>query len=449
MKKIQIILSIVLGLGLLIGLNVLVQKLDFRLDLTKNKRYSLSPQSKKILHHLKHKVTALCFYRPGDNGKEQLESILNLYARESKNFSYEFIDPDRAPALAKEYEIYQSGQVVLLQGKKKEKLLFPDEEKLTNALIRLSEEAKGKFYLVKGHGEISLLGSGRAITKLTSLINDEGLQIKELSLLGLKKIPGDALGVLILGPNKDFLQSELDLLSQYLNHGGRLLIAYGPEETSNITQWIETSFGWKPLNGYILDPLGKLVVGSFGVAIAQSYSYHPITADFNVITVFPTARALEQVKNSQKSPWKTELLLKTGPGAWLETDLASLKQGRAQFDPKTDQKGPLVFAFWGERRLGGAKDKSKLARVLVFGDDDFFTDNYLNLGGNKDLIRNSLNWLREKGELLSISKTKAENVFLFLSPVEKMILSWVPLIIVPVFCLFWAILVAVRRKRIG
>ncbi|WP_456324434.1 GldG family protein [Desulfonauticus submarinus] len=446
MRRIQIFFTVLLGLVILVGVNVLVQKADWQVDLTKNKRYSLSNQSKKIVQDLKDKVTVLCFYRPGESGKKHLEELLKLYARESKNFSYEFIDPDRAPALAKEYDIYQSGQVVVIKGKKREKLLFPNEEKLTNALIRLCNEEKGKVYIVKGHGEESLNGGERSIAKLDSILAEEGVQVEELSLLGLKEIPKDALAVLILGPKKDFLEEELKLLQKYLAKGGRLFIALAPEEKTNLTSFVTSQFKIKVLKGFILDPVGKLVVGSFMAALAQDYPYHAITDNFNVLTVFPTALGFELKKQTSSNKWKVGPLLQTGQGAWLETDIESLKQGKAEFDPKEDMQGPIVFAFWAERSLN-SESKTKLkSRVLVFGDDDFFTDKYIGIGGNKDLLRNALRWIRERDTFISISKPKIANSFLFLKPGEKWILTWVPLVILPLVCLFMAILVVVRRR---
>ncbi|MDQ7031507.1 MAG: GldG family protein [Desulfonauticus sp.] len=441
MRKLNLFITVVLGLALLVGVNILIKRAGWQWDLTANKRYSLSKETQKVLKSLHSKITVLCFYRPGDNGKEQLEDLLKLYARENKHFSYEFIDPDRAPNLAKEYEIFQSGEVVLIKGKKKEKVLFPDEEKITNAILRLCNEEKGFVYIVKGHGEETIAGT-RSISNLSKLLADQGIKSKEISLLGQKRIPQDALSVLILGPQKDFLSAELTLLQNYVNRGGRLLIAFGPETTSNISSFVEKLLGVKVLKGFIIDSVGKLVVGSFMAAIAESYPYHPITRDFNFITVFPTALAFDLPQKTTN--WQMGALLKTSAGSWLETDIKDLKKGEAQFDQKTDKKGPLVFGFWAEKTLKNKKNKS---RVLVFGDDDFLTDRYINLGGNKDLVRNALNWLREKDNLLSISKSKVNNVFLFLSPGEKFVLTWVPLVILPVLCIVLAVLVAVQRRR--
>lgn len=441
-KKVQIFFTVIVGLFILIAINMLVKKIEWQVDLTKNKRYSLAQASKDFIHKLDKKIEVLCFYRPGERGRKQLEDLLKLYARENKLFTYEFIDPDRSPGLAKEYEIHQSGEVVIKFNKKQEKLIFPDEEKITNALVRLSNEEKGKIYIVKDHGEASLFAGGdRSLSKLEKLLTEQGLGVEEISLIQKGKIPEDALTVLIIGPQKDFLSSEQKILKDYLQKGGRILVALQPEQKNNLWQWVEEEFGLKIRPGFVLDPVGKLVLGSFMAAVGQEYPYHSTTENFNFMTVFPTSLALEIVAGQGKS----SPLIKTGEGSWLETDLSKLKEGEAQFEEGKDIKGPLTLAVWWENK--DKKEKKGVSRVLVFGDDDWMTDKYVELGGNKDLLRNSLNWLRSKENLISISKPKLANSFLFLREQEKLLLTVVPLLLLPLLCLLLAGIVAFKRRK--
>jgi len=440
-NKGQLLLTVLLGLFILVGINVLVKKIDWQMDLTKNKRYSLSKSSQDLLKSIKEKVDVLCFYRPGERGKKQLEDLLRLYAKENKLFNYEFIDPDRAPGLAKEYEIHQSGEVVVKFKNKKEKLFLPNEEKLSNALMRLSSEEKGKIYIVSGHGEASLFAGGdRSLSKLKKILNEQGLKVEEISLVKAGKVPEDALTLLIVGAKKDFLESELSILKEYLDQGGRLLVALMAEEKNNLWGWLASELGVQLKQGFVLDPVGKLVLGSFMAAVGQDYPYHPITEDFNFMTVFPTALALEiKAGKGKASP-----LIKSSEGAWLETDLKRLKKGEAQFDEGQDVRGPLNLAVWVEEK--DKKEREKETRILVFGDDDWLTDKYVELGGNKELLSKGLSWLRSREKLLSLSKPKVANSFLFLSQGEKLTITVVPLLVLPLLCLLLAGLVALRRR---
>jgi ABC-type uncharacterized transport system involved in gliding motility auxiliary subunit len=161
--------TIIIGLAVLVGLNILAKKADLQYDTTKNKRYSLSKQTVKVLKQLRQPVKALCFYRPGEGGRKNLEDLLKLYAKESDKFDFEFVDPDRSPFRAREYKVRQTGEVILLSENKQEKILFPDEEKLTNALIRVSNPEKAKFYFVQGHGEVAFSALSKSPSPVSTI----------------------------------------------------------------------------------------------------------------------------------------------------------------------------------------------------------------------------------------------------------------------------------------
>ena len=439
--------TIIIGLAVLVGLNILAKKADLQYDTTKNKRYSLSKQTVKVLKQLRQPVKALCFYRPGEGGRKNLEDLLKLYVKQSDKFDFEFVDPDRSPFRAREYKVRQTGEVILLSENKQEKILFPDEEKLTNALIRVSNPEKAKFYFVQGHGEVAFSEFGeKGITQLKSSLKDQGVELEKLLLAREKKVPQDATVVVIIGPQKDFLAHELNLLSEYLKAGGRLFLAFDAESKTNLDDWLESNLGLRRYQGLVLDPVSKLIVGDYLTPLIQEYPYHKITEDFNLMTLFPTCSAFEKVdKNSTAT---IDPLGKSSGTAWLETDINELKKGQARFDPKEDVQGPLWLAAAYENECQEKDSNATLkSRAVIFGDDDFLTNQYIGLSGNLDMARNSLNWLREKENILAISRPKLANSLLFLNVWQQQLITWIPLAVVPLMCVLMAIYVGIRRRR--
>ncbi|MBT8763828.1 GldG family protein [Desulfohalobiaceae bacterium Ax17] len=440
--------TIIVGLAVLVGLNVLANKADLQYDTTKNKRYSLSKQTVKVLKHLERPVKVLCFYRPGEAERKNLEDLLKLYAKESANFSFEFVDPDRSPFRAKEFKVRQTGEVILLSENRQEKILFPDEEKLTNGLIRVSNPEKAKFYFVQGHGEVPFSGFGeKSITQLKDVLKNQGVELEKLLLAREKKVPEDASALVIIGPQKDFLKHELALLTDYLNTGGRLFLALNAETETNLDLWIKDNLHLKRLSGLILDPMSKLIVGDYLSPLVQDYPYHKITEDFNLMTIFPTCTAFEEEAEAQAKYQIIPLGRSTG-SAWLETDLVSLKKGQARFDPGKDIQGPLWLAVVYENEFQEKDSNATLkSRVVVFGDNDFLTNQFIGLSGNMDLARNSLNWLREKEDTLAISKPKLANSLLFLNVWQQRLITWVPLVVLPLLCVLMAVYVGMKRRK--
>ncbi len=443
----QSALAGVLGLALLVGLNVLLAKYDLRWDSTASKRYSLSPETADILAKSGAAVTAAVFYRPSE--RTHIEELLKLFSQKAPGFTYEFVDPDRSPFRAREYDVTQSGTVVLLSGEKQEKVLFPDEEKLINAYIRVSAARRAKLYFVEGHGETDFrTGDESSCSQFAKTLAEQGADLLPLTLARETTVPEDADALLILGPTKDFFDHELKVLDNYWAKGGHLFIALSAEQPTNLDGWLQT-LGLQRLHGFVVDPVSRLLVGDPMAPLVQDYGLHAVTRDFSLMTVFPTAVALEalEVPEGAAVRPRVEYLGRSTPQSWLETDLEALRSaGTAEFNEQEDRSGPLWLAavVEGEAAEGAASGQ----RAVVFADQDFLTDRYVNLSGNRDLARNSANWLLEREGLISVSKPEAANVFLLLSVPERLLVTWVPLLLVPGFCLLAAVLVALGRRKV-
>ncbi|MCM8803802.1 MAG: GldG family protein, partial [Candidatus Omnitrophica bacterium] len=101
--RINAFLMVILFLGILIFVNLISIKHYRRIDLTKSKKYSLSPQTKKIIQNLKQPIEIISFYK--EKIDERRKDILELYKSNSKFINYKFIDPDRDVLIAKKYGI--------------------------------------------------------------------------------------------------------------------------------------------------------------------------------------------------------------------------------------------------------------------------------------------------------------------------------------------------------
>ena len=460
----QTFLAGLLGLAVLVGLNVLAVKESWRWDATEGQQHSLAQETVKILDTLPQPVQAEAFYVPGEPGRRELEELLKLFASESKKFTYEIVDPDRSPLRAKQAGILQTGTVVFNSGDKRETVAMPDEQKLLNALVRVSNPKRAKIGVVSGHGELNPAGQSTAgCSVLQTTLEEQGADVEPVTLAQLKELPKDMDALLILGPKADFLPRELDMLTKFKDAGGRLFIALSAEDATNLDGWLEKELQLKRIPGLIVDPVGRLFSQDALTPIVQNYGQSPITKDFNMITLYPTCSALASTlpptPQGAQAPADGPTFLGRSPQqAWAETDMQTLNEGSAEFDANTDHPGPLWIAaqYTGKAPKAAAgsdakdgKDDAKVAaaRAVVFGDQDFVSDKYVKLGGNRDFARNSINWLLERESQIRVSKPDVANVFLTLSPQQQVVFSWVPLIVIPGFCLMLGIFVAIKRRR--
>ena len=173
----------VLVLGILIFVAVLTYKHSVRYDLTAQQRYSLAPQTLKILAGLDRDVTATAFFQEGST-KIKAHDLLDQYAHASPKFKYEMVDPDRNPARAKAAGITRYDTVVVQVGDQSEKLSNLNEERLTNAIVRLTRPGKKIIYFLTGHGERDLTDIGQdGYSEVQAKLEDQNYEVKPLLLM--------------------------------------------------------------------------------------------------------------------------------------------------------------------------------------------------------------------------------------------------------------------------
>lgn len=453
---------IVVFLAIVVLLAAISSKRNKRFDLTEGKRYSLSSQSLNLLKSLNSDIKATAFFADSSQGKTNAKDLLQQYAYHSPFFKYEIIDPDRYPAEAKAYDVTTYGTIVFERANNKEKVNITSEEKFTNAILKISRDVKKVVYFLKGHGENDIADfEAKGYSEAKKAILNQSYEVKDLTLFDKDKVPEDASMIVISGPKKELFETELKLLEVYLEGGGKLFIMLDPDEGQGLVPFI-AKYGIKVGDDIIIDKVSRLFGGDFIIPVVMEYGNHSITKDFNLLTFFPIARSvMAMVEGSDKV--LPQNIAMTSTESWAETDKERLQRGEAAFDEGQDVKGPLSLAAVSTIELAGAKGKTgqdahghtqessssegqKRARLVVFGDSDFASNNYLKLSGNKDLFLNAISWLAEEENLISIRPKQMESAPLLLSAAQGRVIFWFPVIIMPGAVLLVGALVTTRRR---
>ena len=449
----------VLALALFLG--ALGARHHVRWDFSQGDTYTLSPQTLKVLDNLKKPVQAYAFFKDTQAGRPQAAEELEKYAYASRLFTFRFVNPDHEPTLAKSLGVRNYGTVVLVTGGKDEKVQLPEEQELTNALIRLGREGKKKVYFLTGHGEPSLDGAGKEdYSSLRKAIEANNYQVKSLMLLTSSQVPPDAAMVIIAGPDKVLRPEETQRLGDYLAKGGSLLLLLDPDSDAGLKAWLGKR-GVVIGQDLIIDQAARLAGLSPLVPVINSYGFHEITKLLaGTICFFPQARSValspkppagikgEELVKSSPASWATDY---AGFLAWYQEQVKKLKQGKGQQQaielrpgPK-DAKGPISLGV--AETIEGAAKAPQQARLVVFGDSDFVNNEFLELGGNHDLIMNSISWLAEDEDLVSIRAKKRASQPLLLQPFEQRLLFWIPIVVWPLIVGIIGAVVIIRRRR--
>ncbi len=385
-------------------LNYVGAKYHKRLDVTENKQYSLSEQTRKILANLKAETKVVMLVRPGDPQVQQMKELWQEYTYRSKQLKFETIDPDREPSKARSFATefntgpnLRYGQIFLTQGAKKVEVTGSTEQDFTAGLLKLTQDKQKVVYFLEGHGEQELFQAKNALTK-------QNYRTENLSLLGKKEVPADAAVVVIAGPQSALMSQEVDVLKAYVEQGGRVYAMLSDKRTG-MEDWLK-QLGITARNDLVVDPRANINYEP-AMPVALRYPHHAITQGIQA-TAYPMSRSLMQAEKMPDgvTAWS---IVETSPEAWGETNLMSREIG---FDAGQDAKGPLTLAYalmldqkpaTPPAASGSTEAEKKQTRMVVVGTAQFAADRLYNSElSNGDLFLKSLNWLAEEDALVSI-----------------------------------------------
>jgi ABC-type uncharacterized transport system involved in gliding motility auxiliary subunit len=427
-------------LAILVGISLLVQRFPVRFDLTEGRKYSISDQSQKIVKNIRQEVSVTAFFQTANPGGKKAQGLLEIYRSYNPRIRYQLVDPDRQPSLARQYGVRNYGEVVLESGGKIQTVNTADEEGITNGLLRLLQSKAKKVVFLYGHGEKSTQETQKGGFSLArGILEKENYQVEERSLLTGAALSKETRCLVIAGPKKSLFPEEIEALKKYLQDGGRVIIMLEPYQDGGLKDWL-ASLGITLGEDMIIDKISRVFGGDFLIPMAGAYGQHPITANFNVATFFPTARS---ISSAQPPPPGVlyDLLVRTSTGSWAEFNKKGIGKGQATFDSGQDQKGPLTLGLlatlsptekkFDMKEPSKNKPKAPKGQLLLFGDSDFASNGYFNLSGNGDLFLNSVNYLTEEEALMAIRPAKTPVRPLTLSSNQALALFLVPLVLLP------------------
>lgn len=452
--------SAVLVLAISVMVGAIAARHSKQIDLTRDNRYSLSPQSRKVVAGLPREVEAVAFYKETTPNRRRMEDLLEQYRHAGRKLSYRFVDPDRNPGEAKARQVTNYGETVLVSGAREERIQGAEERELTNALIKVTREGRKKFYFLTGHGEHGLADTGKdGLSALRQALERENFDTADLALLRSPEIPADAAAVVIDGPKTDLAPPEIETLRDWMDAGGKMLVMIepvGPPDDRGQPNLEDFLASWGVALGrdVIIDRMSRLFGGDYLIPIVSQYEDHPITRDFSLACFFPTARSVDVASPVPMGVTGQKLAL-TGADAWGETDQARLAgERKAQFDEGADRMGPLPVASAFTKSIPGeaAADSgaegpgAREARLVVIGDSDVATNTNMGLQGNGDFILNALGWLAEEEDLVAIRPREGKNEPIVLSASQGRMLFYIPVVGLPLATLIIGTTVVARRR---
>jgi ABC-type uncharacterized transport system involved in gliding motility auxiliary subunit len=425
----------------------------YRYDTTANQDFTLSPLTIQALQSLKEPVTVTAFYSFQNDQTGQLQTAqdkLNEYKNVNpEKLNYKFVDPDADPQIATDYNILGYGTIVFERGKRRENVFAPDEQSLTNALLKVSQDTQPTLYFTTGHGERSVSDTGD--TGYSSLKDGvENLNYKTASL-DLKTVtdtlPSDITALVIAGPVSPFDPAEIKSIQNYIAKNGQVLIMLDPTTQTGLENMLK-NYGLTVRNDLVYDPKYGLF-GRAQIPVINSFNSHTITQNLTGQNlVFPGARSM--VVNTGVLSYTVTALFSTSDASWGETDFDSVKNQTAKYDEGKDTKGPLDLGYTIEGTGGST------ARLVVLGNSSALANANLkplvtSTGqqvqfGNGALFVNALRWFTGQENLITIPPKATTPRQLTLTAEDSNFVLVFSVLLLPLFILLIGGVVWWRRR---
>ena len=482
-------------LAALIGVNYVANRRNATWDTTTGGQFSLSPQTIRILEELDRDVRLVVLDQPRAAGRTI--ELFERYADRSDRIEWEVIDQEAQPARARAYQATAEagipfGAVVVEAGQRQERVAAPQEQDITNAIVKLLKGETKKIYFTTGHQERSLAETGAGgLSAIGSRLEESNYEVAELALLerveeGEVRIPEDAAAVVVAGPRLDLLEAEAAALAAHVRGGGKAMLLLDPpdppgtpDERLELTG-LAQEFGAAPAGDVVIDASGVGQLFGFGVEVplAASYGLHPITRGFvNAATVFPLAQSLIATPPAElPAGMRLSELVLSSDASWGERDADELETGEVNAG-EDDRAGPLRLAYAvhvetgnedaaleegaeaanssvavqsGPAEAGESEGESPQppeGRLVVVGDSDFIGNNLaLAPLGNADLFLNMVNWLTEDEDLIAIRPRSAEDRRITMTSAQVRNVVLLSLVFLPGFFLIWGVTVWWSRR---
>ncbi len=457
--------SVLVVLAILVAINYLAERHNKRWDLTEIKQFSLSDQTRKILGGLQKPVQLKVFARSEDFNR--FRDRLDQYAYASNQVKVEYIDVEKYPTRANQYQVQSVGTIVVDYDGRVERVTSDSEQEITNGIVKAISGRQHKIYFVEGHGERTPdVTDGGGYSSIASALTAENFTHEKLVLAQNKEVPADASVLVVAGPKTDVFPAELDMIKRYLAKGGKILFMFDPPERAEsppLTNLLALVKEWaiEVDNNVVVDVsgMGQLLGTGAEVPVAARYEPHTITDRFKLITAYRLARSVNAVSGGVNGR-HAQSLVQTGPNSWAETDVKRLMtSGEVSRDlDKGDKAGPVSLAAAVSAPVPDSPDAAKNAedskdapprpetRLVVFGDADFASNGWLGIPGNRDLFMNTINWLAQQENLISIRPRDPKDTRITLTADQQRRIFWITVVIIPGLILLAGVQTWWRRR---
>ncbi len=429
-----------------------------RRDMTEQKFYSLSDQSREVLKGVDTDITIYEMVEDG-TGDAMVENLLEQYAGQNSHIKVVKKDLVKYPAFTANYteDTLEAGSLILEAGERSRtidaydlyeysyssysysptKSAFDGEGQITSAIAYVTAENIPKLYVLEGHKEVSLSA------ELEDQIAKENLETEPLSLVSAEAVPDDAAALLILSPQTDLSDEETEKILDYLKKGGKAFITstYTGTVLPNFNSILEY-YGVAPMDSVIVEGDGNYYHPQSALYLLPEIKSTEVTSSLvsgNRYVFTAISQGIE-ILDSGRDTVEVTTLLETSGQAYAKRDAVNMTTIEKE---KGDLDGPFA--------VGVSVSDSETETQLVYFGSGYLLEEQMNSavsGGNFELVMNCLSKLADHEATVAIASKSLEVEYLTLTAAGVHTLSIAVTAMLPaILLIFGGIIWYKRRKR--
>ncbi len=461
------LLLILIIVAIYIGVNVLLDNVILpEIDLTENKLYSLSEETKTKMKNLnKHITITLINYKDS----QDMIGLVEKYAAITNKIKLERIDDlsSRADIMQK-YSLDSTDKLIVIECDGFEKSLYEydlytidystyetvdiSEEAITNAIIYITIENKPKVYIMSNH----TIYNTNYLNSVITAVKDDANEVKSLDLLVEGKVPEDCNCLVITTLKEDITESEKNYIISYIKQGGELLLLCGPNilgvDLSNF-QLILDEYGIKLEDGVIYEGSSSNMLAGYPDFIVEEVPNNSITENLNMNLniCFPDAASIKiDTDRLLELGVEIETLLTTTDKAFIRTNLGVTSVNRTSVDSET---GEYKIGVLATKKIDDATE----SKLILYSNEIFAMDMTVKINGgevyisqlynNADIAVNSIAYLNEREDIITIRKYNDAVSYTVTQLQHNIIMAIIfgtPVIIIAIGIVVW---ICRRRKK--
>jgi hypothetical protein len=450
-RTLNLVLQAVLFLTFIGGLNYLARSHSWRFDLTRYRRYSLSPETRAYLRELSLPVHIVVTSKAEQSDDPEVKGLLQeyVYATDSNpsgQVTVEYVDLYEDRRKTEKYGIENPGVILLLCGDKR-RVLTPDalyhvedkvrkdfigEQAVTAAILDVSSPERKRIYFIVGHGELRPddVDPARGLSVIRDQLRLRNFDVDTLDLAASRKVPADAALLISTYPVDPFTPAEQELLRQYLGaSAGRMILFLEPSTNPGLNSLLIDDWGILVDDDLVLDDASDSMTED-GDLIIRAYATHPITqtlVDYREGLRIGRTRSVRPLPGRPAAAGLTVVTLAaTSTTAWGE--VGARERGIQPYTPGLDIRG--LPRMDPPNRLGVAVSSERVpvrddlpssvpgGKIVVFGTGDMISNARITSTGAEALFLGAVNWTVGRDVSLNVPVRPIERFSLALSAGE-------------------------------